>query len=114
MQVRRLTVRHFRGLQNLTICPTGHVVLMGPRGSGKSHVLDALWRIFDPDMFRRLPPSELDFTNRDTSQPIEIEVLVGQLGVELKQDHLGILTRFSGLFRFGDHAASSAAVYRRS
>ena len=110
MQVRRLMVRHFRGLQDLTLCPTGHVVLMGPRGSGKSHVLDALWRIFDPDSFRRLPPSELDFTDRDTSHPIEIEVVIGQLGVELEEDHLARLELWDPGTRTLIESASAAGI----
>lgn len=88
MQVLRLTITHFRGCSHLEITPRGHVLLIGEPGAGRSDVVEALTRVLDPDALRRRPPDVLDFYQRDTTAPIVIELVLGDLGNDLEQHFL--------------------------
>ena len=88
MQVKTLRIQHFRGFKDLTITPNGHVVMMGEPGSGRSDVIEALRRVLDADALRTRTTSELDFHMKDTSQPIQVSVTLGELGTDLEQDFL--------------------------
>jgi putative ATP-dependent endonuclease of OLD family len=85
VRVLRLTLRHFRGFEKLTIRPSGHVVLVGEPGAGRSDVAEAVERVLWADSLRARTPSDLDFFRRDKSKRAEAEVVLGDLGVMLEQ-----------------------------
>jgi len=85
VRINKLDLRHFRGFDSVTILPTGHSVLMGEPGAGRSDVVEGLTRVLWPESTRGRPPDDLDFFNRDTSQRAEVEVVLGDLGPELEQ-----------------------------
>lgn len=86
MRVRRLDIHRFRGIKDLTLRPRGHVMLVGEPRSGRSTVLEGLRRVLSPDATRFPLGDDLDFYKRETSEPICIEVVLGQLGPALEQD----------------------------
>ena len=80
MHIRQLIVRNFRGFTNLVVKPKWHVVLMGESRAGRSDVISAISRVLDTGVIRSGTTTELDFHQRNTAQPIEIEVTIGGLG----------------------------------
>lgn len=85
MRLLQLQVRHFRSIQALSWRVDGHTTcLLGPGDSGKSTVLDALEWALTPRY--TLPVTDADFFNADTSQPIEIEVTLGEVDPHLLSD----------------------------
>ncbi len=85
MQIRQIDIRHFRGFDSLRITPSGHVLLVGEPRAGRSDVVEALTRVFDPDATRAPLTEDLDFFRRGTGTRAEVEVVIGDLGVELEQ-----------------------------
>ena len=85
MQIRQVDIRHFRGFRSLRIKPSGHVLLVGEPRAGRSDLVEALTRVFDPDSTRGTLTDDLDFFNRDTATRAEVEVVLGDLGDELEQ-----------------------------
>ena len=88
MHVKELHIRRFRGFSDLTVRPKGHVVVMGEPGAGRSNLIEGLARVLDADASRTRITTELDFHNSDTSQPIQIAVILAELGAELEQQFL--------------------------
>ena len=88
MHVKELSVQRFRGFSDLLVRPKGHIVVMGEPGAGRSDLIEAIARVLDADTSRTRVTTELDFYNRDTSQPIQIALTLGGLGVDLEQDFL--------------------------
>lgn len=88
MRVERLRIKRFRGFSRLEVLPRGHVILVGPPGCGRSDAVEALRRVLDPESTRGWLSEDFDFHNRDTSKPIVIEVVLGDLGEELEQHFL--------------------------
>ena len=88
MQIREVHIRHFRGFSDLIVRPKGHVVILGEPSVGRSNILDGLARVLDADASRARVTDELDFHNRDTSQPIQIELTLAELGPDLEQQFL--------------------------
>ena len=86
MHVRDLRVQRFRGFCDLRVKPEAHVVVMGEPGAGRSDLIEALARVLDAGVSRTRITTELDFWNRDTSQPIQIALILGELGDDTKQD----------------------------
>lgn len=86
MHVRELHMKGFRGFSDLHVRPQGHVVVMGEPGAGRSDLIEALARVLDADTSRTRITTELDFWNRNTSEPIQIAVTLGELGDDLEQD----------------------------
>ncbi len=86
MRILRLDIHHFRGISGFTLCPRGHVLLVGEPGSGRSTVLEALHRVLSPDSTRLPLVDDFDFSGRDTKGDISVEVVIGQLGRALEQD----------------------------
>lgn len=86
MRVRRLDIRNFRGLRDVTIWPRGHVALAGEPRAGRSTVVEALRRALIPDATRVPLTDDLDFNGRDRSLTVEIEVVLGDLGAALEQE----------------------------
>jgi len=84
MQIRHLLVRNFRGITSLDWSPrTSFACLIGAGDSGKSTILDAVEAALNSRWFSF---NESDFYAGDTSNPISIEVTVGELSAELKKD----------------------------
>ncbi|WP_427144041.1 ATP-dependent nuclease [Pseudomonas nitroreducens] len=97
MQIRQLSIRHFRGVAALDWSPKkSFCCLIGPGDSGKSTILDAIEATLSSRWFTF---SEPDFHCCDTATPIVIEVTVGELSRQLKSDE-----RF-GLYARGWSAA---------
>ena len=88
MQVKELHIRHFRGFSNLLVRPKGHVVVMGEPSAGRSNLIEGIARVLDADASPTRVTTELDFHNRDTSQPIQITVILAELGLDLEQQFL--------------------------
>ncbi len=86
MHVKELQIQGFRGFSALHVRPQGHVVVMGEPGAGRSDLIEALARVLDADTSRTRITTELDFWNRNTSEPIQIAVTLGELGDDLEQD----------------------------
>ncbi len=63
LNVARLEIHRFRGIDSLTIDFKEHSVLIGPNGSGKNTVVDALSLAFGRDRFVR-QLTEYDFLGR--------------------------------------------------
>ena len=91
MRVKDLRIRNFRGFLDLPIKPDGNVVVLGPPRSGRSDLVEALGRVLDTTASRTRITTELDFNNRDTTQPIRIALTLADLGPAVEQlflDHL--------------------------
>ena len=61
---------------------------MGEPSAGRTDLVEALARVLDADARTSGATTELDFFDRDTTQPIHIAVTLGGLGDELEQDFL--------------------------
>ena len=96
MLVRRLHVRNFRGFLDLPVEPDGNVVVLGPPGSGRSDLIEALGRVLDTIASRTRATTELDFHNRNTTQPIQIALTLADLGPSLEQRFLDHLELWDG------------------
>jgi len=88
MQIFEVSLRRFRGFEDLTIQPVGHVALVGEPRAGRSDLIEGLRRVLTADGVRYTTPSELDFWMVDTAERAEIEVVLGDLGADLEQDFL--------------------------
>jgi ABC-type arginine transport system ATPase subunit len=92
MQIRRLTITRFRGIEHTVIHLGQRTVLLGPNNAAKSTILEALDLALHPGLGRpRSVPDELDYFGRDPSQGFEVEVVLGALGTGFLaevRDHL--------------------------
>jgi putative ATP-dependent endonuclease of OLD family len=92
-RIRRVEIRHFRGIASLDWFPSSGVnCLIGPGDIGKSTVLDAI----DLCLGRRrtLQFTDADFHKLDTASPIDIRLTIGELEDELKRlDSYGFYLR---------------------
>lgn len=80
MQIRRLSISRFRGIEATIIHPGQRAVLLGPNNAAKSTILEALDLVLHPGLGRpRLGPDELDYYGRDPSKEFEVEVVLGAL-----------------------------------
>ncbi len=79
--IRRVSLRHFRGFEEFETRLPGHAVLVGEPGAGRSDLIEGIVRVLDGDYWRSRRADELDFYDLDTSQPAEVEVVVGGLTV---------------------------------
>lgn len=83
MQIRRLTIDRFRGIDQLELLPGPRTVILGPQNAGKSTVLEALDLLLHHGFGRRRPdPTEIDYFKRDPSKGFEVEAVVGGLSKE--------------------------------
>ena len=93
MQIRQIKIARFRGIRELNWTVDASIVcLIGLGDSTKSTVLDAIDLALCP---RFNPPiSDTDFFNEDPTEPIVIELTVGQLPNSfLREDKFGLLLR---------------------
>lgn len=88
MQVVRLSITHFRGFGELVVHPRGHVALVGPPGCGRTDALEAISRVLDPESTRAPLTDDFDFHGRDTTNPIAIELVLGDLSDEIRQQFI--------------------------
>lgn len=88
MRVVQVSLRRFRGFEELTIQTADHVVLVGEPRAGRSDLIEGLRRVLTSDGVRNTVPSELDFWMLDTSERAEVEVVLGDLGDDLEQDFI--------------------------
>lgn len=95
VEVRQLKISHYRGIRDLCLRPQGHVVLLGPPGSGRTDTLNALTRVLDAAALD-VPATELDFHDRDTSKAVEVEVVLGSLSPGMVQTFLEQLEVWDG------------------
>ncbi len=92
MQIRQLVIENFRGISKLDWSPAGSLsCIIGSGDSGKSTILDGIEAALSP---RWVSFSEADFYNCDTSQPIFIQVTIGELSQKLlSDDRFGMFVR---------------------
>lgn len=80
MQIRRITIERFRGIDYLQFHPGRRTVILGPNNAGKSTVLEALDLLLHSGLGRPRPaPDELDYYQRDPSDGFEVEAVIGDL-----------------------------------
>lgn len=99
MEIKRLKVRHFRGINQLDWNVAGRLVcLVGPGDSTKSTILEAVELALTP---RRIVSfDDADFYNADTRNPILIELTVGNVPTDLLS-----LAKFGYLIRGGNSSS---------
>jgi putative ATP-dependent endonuclease of OLD family len=85
MEIYSLSLRHFRGFEDLELAPDRHVVICGEPRAGRSTVVDALFRVLTPNGARGSVSDDLDFTDRSRDVSPEVEVVLGDLGEDLIQ-----------------------------
>ena len=86
MQIRWVSARNFRGIRQMTWrLPANRVVcLVGPGDSTKTTILDAVALVLSPRW--NVPFSDADFYGCDPSQPLVLQVVVGDLSDEMMRD----------------------------
>lgn len=75
MLIKAVSVRGFRGFDDVSVVPRGPVLLCGEPRAGRSNLIDALICVLDPDSTRR-NLQVWDFYNADTDRRIDIEVVL--------------------------------------
>lgn len=93
MRIRRVEIRHFRGIDNLEWCPASGInCIIGPGDSCKSSVLDALDYCLGAR--RSVQFTDADFHGLAVETPISVSVTIGELDDELKSfDAYGMYLR---------------------
>ncbi|AAP85903.1 ATPase AAA-type core domain-containing protein (plasmid) [Cupriavidus necator H16] len=82
-RLRKIEIRHFRGIQHFTWWPgPGLNALIGPGDAGKSSILDAIDLCLGAR--RTAQFGDHDFFRMNVDQPIVIEITVGELDDALK------------------------------
>jgi predicted ATP-dependent endonuclease of OLD family len=62
LQICRLSIKNFRGIQESTLVLPKHAVLLGDNNIGKTTVLEGIDLVLGPDRLNRTPPiDEHDF-----------------------------------------------------
>ncbi|OQW66146.1 MAG: ATP-dependent endonuclease [Nitrospira sp. ST-bin5] len=92
-RIRKVEIKHFRGIRELTWCPTAGInCLIGPGDSGKSSILEAI--DFCLGARRNIQFTDTDFHGLDVETPITISVTLGELDEGLKNfDAYGMYLR---------------------
>lgn len=75
MQLRQVTVRHFRSLRDITVDIGSHTALIGSNGAGKSSLLKAIEKFYSTTRSLDID----DYYGRDLSNPVEIELTFDSL-----------------------------------
>ena len=76
--IRRVEVRHFRGVREAVWAPLpGLNAIIGAGDTGKSTLLDAIELALAPR--RNLNFSDADFWRLDVTKPIDVRVTIGEL-----------------------------------
>lgn len=89
MQIARVEVKNFRGIEAGTVTLTGHTVFLGDNNVGKSTLLEAIDLVLGPERLSRRPViDEHDFyagrylDAAGNAVPIHVEVVVSDLSEE--------------------------------
>jgi predicted ATP-dependent endonuclease of OLD family len=85
MKIRKIEIKNYRSLHNLTIYPEDILVLVGRNNSGKSNLIKALELFFEGST--KLVNNEC-FYNHETGYPIEIFLTFEQLS-DWEKEHFG-------------------------
>ncbi len=93
MRIRHVAIRNFRGIAEMSWSPAGLIsCLVGPGDSTKTTILDAIEYALSPRW--NIPFADVDFHNADVTQPISIEVTVGDVPPALlTEDKFGLCKR---------------------
>jgi hypothetical protein len=93
MQIRRLTIKGFRGIRRFVWCPESALsCLIGPGDSTKTTILDAIELVLSPRW--RVSITDADFHGGNCNEPISITATIGQLpGSLLAEDKYGMELR---------------------
>lgn len=85
-QITSISIKNYRGIKELSqdFGAERFVVLIGRGDSGKSTILSAIYSALSPSW--NMTFSDLDFYRQDTSHPIEIEVTLRELPIELLKE----------------------------
>lgn len=87
MQIRRVRIERYRGVEQLEFHPGPCTVLLGANNTGKSTILEALDLLLHHGLGRQRPaPTELDYFGRDTTLGFEIEAVLADLPPDLTAD----------------------------
>jgi putative ATP-dependent endonuclease of the OLD family len=107
MKIDSVRIQNFRAFKDQTVAINNYTCFVGPNGTGKSTVLNALNVIFrnsEGSSTNLLTLGEEDFHEKDTSNPIVITVTLGELSAEAAAD-------FSDYFRNGKLIISAIAKW---
>ncbi len=111
-RIRRVEIANFRGIENLSWCPSpGINCLIGPGDSGKSTILDAIDLCLGAR--RNAQFSDTDFYGLDITNPISITLTLGELDSSMMSlDGYGLFLRgyFSELDVVEDEPEHGAEV----
>ena len=103
MKISKLTISHFRGINNATLYFQGHSLMVGKNNVGKSTICEALDLVLGPDRLNRSNPiDEYDFYNgdyysEDEENPKEIKVEVTLIDISNELQSI-----FNGHLEFWD------------
>jgi ABC-type arginine transport system ATPase subunit len=87
VQIRRLGISRFRGIEQLSFEPGPRTVILGPQNAGKSTVLEALDLLLHHGFGRqRQPPTEIDYFKRSPNEEFAVEAVLGDLGDDFLAD----------------------------
>lgn len=110
MRIKTIRIRNYRSFDDLTVTFENFTSLVGPNGAGKSTILCALnifFREIDGNTTSTTDLEEEDFHNRDTSHPIEITVVFGDLEPDAQ-------TEFAEYYRQGELIITARASFDSS
>ena len=82
-KIYSLSIKHYRGIENFQqiFGTTNCVLLIGRGDSGKTTLLNAISSVLSSSW--NMPFNDYDFTNMDTSIPIQIEVILTDVPEDL-------------------------------
>ncbi|MDE0255106.1 MAG: ATP-dependent endonuclease [Rhodospirillaceae bacterium] len=78
MRIKTISIKNYRSIKDQTITYSSYNVIVGPNGSGKSTILQALNLFFGEQQSFSLD----DYTDRDTTSPIEVSLTFDGLSQE--------------------------------
>ncbi len=81
MKIKQLEIRRFRGIEDMTLVFDDHTVVIGPNGSGKTTIINALGLMLGRDRLIR-DLTEHDFFGCDPQPTDRLEVIVTFTGFD--------------------------------
>lgn len=89
MRLAEIKIKHFRSFEDETIAVDDYTCFVGPNGTGKSTVLQALnvfFRNTSAASVNLLTLSDEDFHHKNTDEPIEITLIFEHLSQDAQED----------------------------